>query len=427
MLRIILLTQVFYYALQTKETPIFVLEIGRHGARNGKRGADVDNLWKRELNPTGEREQYILGRETGERYMGRDKLLSEEFKKKEVRIGSTNSNRTLMSAVARTMGMYAPSKQRLTQRQSELALPPIALSFHPSKLSELHYISPDKDTSADSPSNISNISNISNMSYPLPHGWTVIPVHSKQSKVDEFKHTCPLAAYHLKQLFNSSPQPSLIIANHIQFLNKIADRFHFTQQMRTLNGMKSILINVECLARSGHLHILNLTEEDAERSINIQHELYPYTFIHNDEDRKDPLRRLGQAPLRFVLEVLDEGYRAYIQSTEPNSERYRFKYQLMLAHHHSIIPLLHLLHLTDYHTLPFSFTLIIELFVREGHSGIYCRIMINGKDRKWKGRLFTEYTEFVGGLREELLGEEELLCEDAQAVIQNIPKSKTDL
>ena len=60
-----------------------------------------------ELNSMGVRMQYNLGRQIREEYVVGQNFLSANFDDREMKIYSTNTNRTIMSAYSHLMGIYS--------------------------------------------------------------------------------------------------------------------------------------------------------------------------------------------------------------------------------------------------------------------------------------------------------------------------------
>lgn len=113
---------------------LFVYEHFRHGAREPIEGIDKDNKdylkfeWNNfgELTSVGERMHYLLGVRNKRLYA---KFLSPRFNSKELLVMSTNTNRTIQSALSHLQGMYTPSNiPLLTDEQVKLAYPPNPLS-----------------------------------------------------------------------------------------------------------------------------------------------------------------------------------------------------------------------------------------------------------------------------------------------------------
>jgi len=79
-----------------------VIEVCRHGARAPQ--GDSNNLgieWKEgfgNLTPIGKRQHYLIGQELRERYINKEKLLSEHFNPEEIYVTSSKYNRTIASA-----------------------------------------------------------------------------------------------------------------------------------------------------------------------------------------------------------------------------------------------------------------------------------------------------------------------------------------
>ena len=111
-------------AENSEEKLLFVWEHFRHGARNPYTHVNkttwIDYIgvqWKSEgeLNSLGLRAHYLLGTATKNRYK---EFLSENFDTNEIFIISTDSNRTIVSAMSNLQGIYHNyTTPNLTQNQ----------------------------------------------------------------------------------------------------------------------------------------------------------------------------------------------------------------------------------------------------------------------------------------------------------------------
>ena len=99
------------YSHKSTDNLYFVFEHFRHGARSPCEGKfinkrdDLGAKWENfgALTNIGIKQQYLLGKQNREHY---DNYISKEYNPKEIKIYSTNYNRTIMSAQAQILGFY---------------------------------------------------------------------------------------------------------------------------------------------------------------------------------------------------------------------------------------------------------------------------------------------------------------------------------
>ena len=99
------------YSHKSTDNLYFVFEHFRHGARSPCEGKfinkrdDLGAKWENfgALTNIGIKQQFLLGKQNREHY---DNYISKEYNPKEIKIYSTNYNRTIMSAQAQILGFY---------------------------------------------------------------------------------------------------------------------------------------------------------------------------------------------------------------------------------------------------------------------------------------------------------------------------------
>ena len=99
------------YSHQSTDNLYFVFEHFRHGARSPCEGTfinktdDLGGKWENygALTNIGIRQQFLLGKRNREHY---DNFISKEYNSNEIKVYSTNYNRTIMSAQAQLLGFY---------------------------------------------------------------------------------------------------------------------------------------------------------------------------------------------------------------------------------------------------------------------------------------------------------------------------------
>jgi len=100
---------------------IYVIEYGRHGARN----PEIETPWNNDpmgLTAAGMRQQYLLGHAIRDHYKD---YLDLQYNPKQFRVQSSYKARTLASATARVMGLYNSQPiSNLKKEEAEHALPP---------------------------------------------------------------------------------------------------------------------------------------------------------------------------------------------------------------------------------------------------------------------------------------------------------------
>jgi hypothetical protein len=107
-----------------KDTPDFVLELFRHGARAVEKDK-YDDTWGdigyAELTSVGIRQHYVMGKLLKEKYA--DLLLP--YNPSKIHVYASGCNRTLMSAISQLYGVYEESGPSVpTNMDQDLALPP---------------------------------------------------------------------------------------------------------------------------------------------------------------------------------------------------------------------------------------------------------------------------------------------------------------
>ena len=130
---LLIIFQLFYFTL-LQDRLVFLYTHFRHGARAPQRIGDnfydmLGEFWNTpgELTGVGQRMQYILGLRNREKYIKKEKFLSETYDAHEILIHSTNYNRTMVSCSSQLQGFYPIREQlgyNLTQEQKEIAYPP---------------------------------------------------------------------------------------------------------------------------------------------------------------------------------------------------------------------------------------------------------------------------------------------------------------
>ena len=130
---LLIIFQLFYFTL-LQDRLVFLYTHFRHGARAPQRIGDnfydmLGEFWNTpgELTGVGQRMQYILGLRNREKYIKKEKFLSETYDAHEILIHSTNYNRTMVSCSSQLQGLYPIREQlgyNLSQEQKEIAYPP---------------------------------------------------------------------------------------------------------------------------------------------------------------------------------------------------------------------------------------------------------------------------------------------------------------
>ena len=132
-LLLIIFFQLFYFSL-SQDRLVFLCTHFRHGARAPQSVNDsfydiLGEFWSipGELTGVGQRMHYILGLRNREKYIKKEKFLSETYDAHEILIYSTHFNRTMISCSSQLQGFY-PIREHLgynlTQEQKEIAYPP---------------------------------------------------------------------------------------------------------------------------------------------------------------------------------------------------------------------------------------------------------------------------------------------------------------
>ena len=98
---------VFHWSLNGKL--LQVVSLSRHGARyyvNDVFNSDGDRKFWEQLTPVGMRQQEILGKMIRQDYIDSIRFLSRKYSPHEIKVYSTNLNRTIMSAISLMYGLY---------------------------------------------------------------------------------------------------------------------------------------------------------------------------------------------------------------------------------------------------------------------------------------------------------------------------------
>jgi len=110
---------------------VLVFLITRHGARTPydikEQNEGFSDKWptgRTALTPVGERQHYLIGSKIREKYIKELHLLNEKYDPRELHIISTDYNRTIMSGISETFGLYKEPSAKLTEEQQKHALPP---------------------------------------------------------------------------------------------------------------------------------------------------------------------------------------------------------------------------------------------------------------------------------------------------------------
>ena len=125
------LLSLFLPILSQNSPPSLIIDLFRHGNRG-----PMDNTWDPtwlpsefdQLTPAGMRQQYVLGRIEREEYTKRfgDEFLVNSFDPKKVYVRSTNTERTIMSALAHLYGLFEGEGDAEKMETTSVGLPPFA-------------------------------------------------------------------------------------------------------------------------------------------------------------------------------------------------------------------------------------------------------------------------------------------------------------
>lgn len=104
---------------------LFVFEVTRHGARAPYEDFKTEEfkVGKGMLTASGMRQTYLRGRYARARYVDEYRLLSPQFDASEVFFQSTDKERTIQSAYADLLGLYAPGKAGVINSKMKIDVP----------------------------------------------------------------------------------------------------------------------------------------------------------------------------------------------------------------------------------------------------------------------------------------------------------------
>ncbi|CAG9336198.1 unnamed protein product [Blepharisma stoltei] len=127
-------------------TILYVVEVSREGARAPLQFMPWDNLQKwpqgpAKLSPSGMRQHYLIGAELRNRYVNNTKLLSPWFYTPEIKVYSTDNDRTLTSATSQLLGLYPPGTGPSLRNKFQLnnSVPPIEVENQQTIINKLGY------------------------------------------------------------------------------------------------------------------------------------------------------------------------------------------------------------------------------------------------------------------------------------------------
>lgn len=104
--------------------PVFVMDIVRHGIHTaGSNMSEIPDItWTMydELTPSGNRQQYLLGRLRRYQYIEKNHLLTEKFDPKSVYVRASNFRRNYMSAQAYLLGLYPYGLENFNENQRKI-------------------------------------------------------------------------------------------------------------------------------------------------------------------------------------------------------------------------------------------------------------------------------------------------------------------
>ena len=209
------------------ETMIFAEIHFRHGARapssvneNGQDALGIEWSNPGELTPIGERMQYLLGLRNRQKYITRNKFISDIYDPHELIVFSSNVNRTLQSVSSQLQGFYPASSGRgdkLSKEQYDKAIPP----FNFSK-------SEENETKIEIENEKINLNDSA-----LPNYMTIIPIH--YIGFTNFSINC---TEKVKNIINNNNNKQSVI-NYVDAFNK-----NFSKQFNEyLNNTEGNLLN----------------------------------------------------------------------------------------------------------------------------------------------------------------------------------------
>ena len=123
MLKIYILILFFCSALlgSSSDEIIFEIVFIRHGARSSRESINITDVnWDEgndALTGSGQRQLYILGRMMNKYFVKDLKFLSEKYNPAEIKVQSSSSSRTLMSAQSFLLGLYPYDGLELTMNE----------------------------------------------------------------------------------------------------------------------------------------------------------------------------------------------------------------------------------------------------------------------------------------------------------------------
>ena len=197
----------------------------RHGARapnvldaNGT-GIDILGIkWPSpgELTPIGKRMEYLLGLRNRQRYIIEENLISEVFDPHEIRVFSSDQNRTLQSAVSHIQGFYPVflhNGEKLEPEQCDKAVPPL-------NISNVTEIEEQKDFLNDS---------------ALPYYMNIIPIHVVHYRNSTYNCSLKLRDIFMNNLNTSTSLKNIVEEFNNKYFEQLKDIFPLKVFNNTLN------------------------------------------------------------------------------------------------------------------------------------------------------------------------------------------------
>ena len=273
-----------------------------------------------ELTAMGLRQEYIEGRDLRDRYPD---LISENYEVEEIFVRSTNLNRTIMSAQAQMMGLYASNPHKLNEVQLAHAIPPVSLSIDPRIISELH----------DS---------------PLPFDMEIVPIHVYSAANDMFSSEgCPMAKQDNVDTETKSAEVVAIIETNKALIEDITTTLGFLVEEYEWPKFREILWSTT--AALFNQDPLPLTQKQIEDLNGLANQLYPFRY-----EKSSYLTLLSS---RCAKEINDT-----LEKTKERNSLENVKFEFVSLDYDVFMAFLHEFDIAHEGITPFGANFIIEVY-----------------------------------------------------------------
>lgn len=260
---------------------VSVIEVGVSGARSPNLDIPPGEFYEsglNELTPIGVRQQYLLGfyhKQTWSRL-----FLDSNYNEYQVYVRSINTNSSIMSCYAHTMGLYkVNSAETLTPAQIRLARPPV---FNDSIFPYLETILG---------------------SYPLPYKLYPIPTHVFNPEIDPLAvDICPKANKLISEEYLASTEVDQLMKDYSDSINDVKTTYSFPDALVGKLMLPEIIYDI--YAAHFDSRALGLHPVTALRMLELGNKMAPYAYCGKLDSSSCKL--LAHNLNAYIIDIADD-------------------------------------------------------------------------------------------------------------------------